>query len=62
MAITLRFLATKETCRSLRHQCQLSPSSISSIVLEVCDAIIKAIGGEYTRFPSNEEDWRKTAK
>ena len=31
-------------------------------MLEVCDAIIKALVGEYMHFSSKEEDWRKIAK
>ena len=62
LAITLRFSATGETCRNIQYQYRLSPSSISSIVLEVCDGVIEALAGEYMRFLSNEEDWRKTAK
>ena len=29
---------------------------------EVCDAIIEALTGEYMRFPSDEENWRKIAR
>ena len=62
MAITLRFLATRETYRSIQYQYRLSTSSISSIVPEGYGAIIEALAGEYMLFPSNEEDWRKIAK
>ena len=62
LAVTLRFFATGETYRSTQYQNRLSPSSISSIVTEVCGAIIEALAGEYIRFPSNEEDWHKVAK
>ena len=62
LAITSRFLATGETYRNIRYQYRLSPSSISSIVPEVCDAVIETLAGEYMRFLSNEEDWRKIAK
>ena len=57
----MRFLATGETCRSIQYQYPLSPSSISSIVPEICDAI-EALAGAYMRFPSNEEDSPKIAK
>ena len=62
LAVTLRFFAIGETYRSTQYQNRLSPSSISSIVTEVCGAIIEALAGEYIRFPSNEEDWHKVAK
>ena len=50
LAITLRFLATGETYRSLRYQYRLSSSAISSIAPEVCDPIIETLAGEYMRF------------
>ena len=62
LAITLIFLATGETYRSIQYQYRLSPSSIPSMVPEVCDAVIEALAGEYMRFPGNEEDWRKLVK
>ena len=62
LAITVRFLATGESYRSIQYQYRLSPSSIPGIVPEVWDAFIEALAGEYMRFPSNEEDWRKITK
>ena len=49
LTITLRFLATGETYRSIQYQ-YLSPSWVSSIVPEVCDAIIEALDDEYIVF------------
>ena len=59
LAINLRFLVTEDAYRSIQYQYRVSHSSISSIVPDVCDAVIEALAGEYMRFPSNEEDWRK---
>ena len=57
LSITFRFFAARETYRSLRYQYRLSPSSISSIVPEVCDAIMEALACKYMRFPSNKEEF-----
>ena len=43
-------MATGETYRSLRSKYRLSPSSISSTVPEVCDAIIEALAVELCVF------------
>ena len=40
LALTLRFLATGETFRSLEFQFRVSRTAISYIVLEVCQAIL----------------------
>ena len=39
LAITLRFLATGESCKSLRYQFRISDSAISLFIKPVCDAI-----------------------
>ena len=44
LALTLRFLATGETFRSLEFQFQVSRTAISYIVLEVCEAILSELG------------------
>ena len=50
-------MATGETYRSIQYQ-YLSPSSVSSIVPEVCDAIIEALDDEYIVFSFK---WRRFA-
>ena len=44
LPLTLRFLATGETYRSLSFQFRISRSAISYIVQEVCEAIKKRLG------------------
>lgn len=57
LTLTLRFLATGETYRSLSFQFRISKSAISYIANEVCQAIEKNLGPEYLKFPSSHEEW-----
>ena len=57
LALTLRFLATGETYRSLSFQFRISCSAISYIVLSVCEAVIAHVGNESLKTPSSKEEW-----
>ena len=52
LTLTIRFLATGETYRSLSFQFRISKSAISYIVNEVCQAIEKNVRSTYFKFPS----------
>ena len=58
LALTLRFLATGETFRSLEFQFRVSRTAISYIVLEVCEAILSELRALCLQFPSTEEEWK----
>ncbi|PFX24863.1 putative nuclease HARBI1 [Stylophora pistillata] len=60
LALTLRFLATVETFRSLEFQFRVSRTAISYIVLEVCQAILSELGASCLQFPSTVEEWKAT--
>lgn len=57
VALTLRFLATGESFRSLEYQFRISRKAISYIIEEVCFAIISTLSKTYLNFPSCSEDW-----
>lgn len=57
LTLTLRFLATGETFRSLSFQFRISRSTISYIVREVCQAIFKVLGEKHLKTPATPEEW-----
>ena len=61
LTLTIRFLATGETYRSLSFQFRISKSAISYIVNEVCQAIEKNLASRYLKFPSTHEEWAHIA-
>lgn len=54
LAITLRYLATGHTFRSLEYVFQVSRHSISRIVIETCEALYNALQPNYLKVPSTE--------
>ena len=55
-ALTLRFLPTGESFRSLHFQFRISRPAISYIVTEVCEAIPKKLGPSYLKVPLAEQE------
>lgn len=62
MAVTLRFLATGETFKSLEYHFRMSRTTISAIVVETCEAIYQLVGKTYLKTPSTESEWVSVAK
>ena len=62
LALTIRFLATGETYRSLSYQFRISTRSISYIIKEVCEAIIKNMRNIYLKVPTSPEEWLTVAE
>lgn len=60
-ALCLRFLASGESLRSLSFQFRMSPSTISGIIPEVCNAIYTVLKDEYLKCPNSPEEWRQVA-
>ena len=55
-ALTLRFLATAESFRSLHFKFRISKLAISYILMQVCEAIPKKLGPSYLKVPSSEQE------
>ena len=61
LALTLRFLATGESFRSLHFQFRISRRAVSYIVYEVCKAIHDVLGAVYLKVPSTTQEWSRIA-
>ncbi|CAH1966479.1 unnamed protein product [Acanthoscelides obtectus] len=61
LAITLRFLATGDSYRSLEYLTRVSASTISLLVPHVCQAVYSHLQPEYMKVPCTEDDWKKIA-
>ena len=57
LTVTLRYLATGESFRSLSGQFRISDRTISKFVPEVCDAIYQILQTKYMSVPSTKEQW-----
>ena len=62
VAITLRFLATGDSYKSLGYAFRVAHNTISKIVPETCWAIVAEFGEEYMRLPDSTEGWKKVAR
>lgn len=61
LALTLRYLATGESFRSLQYVFRIPHNTISTIVPEVFDAIFAVLKDEYMKAPSTQEEWNQIA-
>ena len=61
LAVTLRFLATGNSYKSLQYSFRVEASTICNFILEVCKAIIAVYMGEVLRCPKTEEEWKEVA-
>ena len=55
LTLTLRFLVTGETLRSVGFKFRISRSAISYIVISVCEALVDHLGNLYLKTPSTNE-------
>ncbi|KAK4321236.1 hypothetical protein Pmani_007505 [Petrolisthes manimaculis] len=62
LSITLRYLATGESRRSLEFQYRTSHCLISSIIPETCDAIFTSLKNDYLKLPTSSEEWQQVAR
>ena len=61
LAITLRYLATRETFQSLMYQFRVHRATIAKFIPEVCKAIYNCLKDEYLKVPSSVEEWETVA-
>ncbi|XP_066938955.1 uncharacterized protein [Macrobrachium rosenbergii] len=61
-AITLRFLATGDSYKSLQYAFRVANNAISCIVPETCRAIVSAFGDEELQVPQTPEAWKQVAR
>ncbi|KAI8493838.1 hypothetical protein Bbelb_281850 [Branchiostoma belcheri] len=62
LAITLRFLATGNSYRSLAYSFRVAHNTISKFVPQVCRAITKEYAQEAFDTPSTPDQWRQVAQ
>ncbi|KAK0152724.1 Protein ALP1-like [Merluccius polli] len=61
LAVTLRFLATGESFRSLCFQYRIGRSTIGQIVTETCEALCMVLK-DHLKTPTTEAGWREVAR
>ena len=61
LPITLRFLATGESYKSLMYQYCVSDSTVSKLLPVECDIISKVFIDEFMHIPSTKNDWLRIA-
>ncbi|XP_067123235.1 uncharacterized protein [Centruroides vittatus] len=62
LAVTLRFLATGETFRSLSFSFRIGRSTIAKIIEETTKVIWNNLKNDYMKMPDNENEWKAIAK
>jgi len=62
LAITIRFLASGSSYRSLAFGFRVAPNTISEFIPRVCDAIVEEYREETLVTPRTTEEWRRVAE
>ncbi|XP_033988010.1 putative nuclease HARBI1 [Trematomus bernacchii] len=61
LMVTLRFLATGESFKSLSYQFRMGVSTIRQFVPETCTAIYEVLKEKYLKCPDTVEEWQQVA-
>ncbi|XP_052399694.1 uncharacterized protein LOC127946919 [Carassius gibelio] len=61
LMVTLRFLATGESFKSLSYQFRVGMSTIQQFVPETCAAIYQVLKEKYLKCPDTVEEWQRVA-
>lgn len=59
--LTLRFLATGESFRSLHFQFRLGRQTVSNAILDVCEGIYEELGPVFLKTPKSRTEWEQIA-
>ena len=62
LVLTIRLLATGEIFRFLHFQFRIGERAISYIIEEVTEAIVRYLGKEHIKTPSDSEEWLKISE
>ena len=62
LAITLRYLVTRDSYKSLSYGFRVAPSTIVNIVLEVCQALYEHYHESAFKCPTTAEEWTQVAQ
>ncbi|XP_062576941.1 uncharacterized protein LOC134238850 [Saccostrea cucullata] len=62
LAVTLRYLATGESFRSLGYSFRIAHNTLSSIIPDVCTALFNALKHVHLKVPSSEAEWENIAR
>ncbi|RLU20862.1 hypothetical protein DMN91_007476 [Ooceraea biroi] len=61
LSLTLRFLATGESYRSLEYSTRIPACTISRIIPETCRVIYEVLRDDYLRIPTTTAEWEEIA-
>ena len=62
LSVTLRYLATGESFKSLGFQYRIHWTTVTQFIPEVLVAIFDALQGEFFNMPTSEEEWLEMAR
>ena len=57
LAITLRYLITRESLNNLKYQFCVHETTIGKFIIPVCEAIFNILAPDYMKCPSTKEEW-----
>ncbi|XP_046406228.1 protein ANTAGONIST OF LIKE HETEROCHROMATIN PROTEIN 1-like [Ischnura elegans] len=61
LSLTLRFLATGETYRSMIYSTRIHHGTIGGIIPEVCESNYRNLKGKYLKVPQTRKEWEDIA-
>ena len=62
LMLTLRFLASGDSQRSLTYLFRMGKKTVSRILNETCEALVKVLQPTYMSSPSSSDDWMRISK